>query len=61
MTNLLDQNDVMHFGDEELEDLQKMTDEEFFDLVEQLEKQEKTNALIKKIIEEKQNANNNIK
>ena len=58
MPNALDQDDVFYFDEEELKDLQKMTDEEFFDLVEQLEKQEKTNDLIKKIIKEKRNGNN---
>lgn len=57
MPNLLDQDEVFDFDDEETEDLQKMTDEEYFDFLEQEKKKEKVNDLIKKIIQEKQGNN----
>lgn len=57
MPNLLDQDEVFDFDDKETEDLQKMTDEEYFDFLEQEKKKEKVNDLIKKIIQEKQGNN----
>lgn len=58
MPNLFDQDDVLDFDNKELEDLQKITDEDFFDLADEFEKREKIAELIKKIIEEKQKGNN---
>ena len=60
MQNLLDQDDVFDC-EEEVEDLQKMTDEEYFDFLEKEKKKEKINDLIKKIIEDKKQGNNWLK
>ena len=58
MPNALDQDDVFYFDEEELEDLQKITDEDFFDFLEQENRKQKVNELIKKIIEDKKEDNN---
>lgn len=58
MPNLFDQDDVLDFDNKEFEDLQKITDEDFFDLADEFENKEKIAELIKKIIEEKQKGNN---